>query len=137
MFADTCIQDINLVPDKRVFGEVIHVSLIQQEKISIVCIDCGLKNNQLRILCQLNAKATIVPWNHPVKQDEFDGLFLSSGPGDPQIQCSDTIVTIKSWINSETIKPIFGIALGHQLMALAVGMKIMKLKYGRRVHNQL
>ncbi|CAM4984383.1 unnamed protein product [Rotaria socialis] len=106
-------------------------------KISIVCIDCGLKNNQLRILCQLNAKVTIVPWNHPVKQDEFDGLFLSSGPGDPQIQCSDTIVTIKSWIDSETIKPIFGIALGHQLMALAVGMKIMKLKYGRRVHNQL
>ncbi|CAM4846398.1 unnamed protein product, partial [Rotaria magnacalcarata] len=105
-------------------------------KISIVCIDCGLKNNQLRILCQLNAKVTIVPWNHPVKQDEFDGLFLSSGPGDPQIQCSDTIVTIKSWIDSETIKPIFGIGLGHQLMALAVGMKITKLKYGHRGHNQ-
>jgi carbamoyl-phosphate synthase/aspartate carbamoyltransferase/dihydroorotase len=38
-------------------------------KISIACIDCGLKNNQLRILCQLGAKVTVFPWNHPVKQE--------------------------------------------------------------------
>ncbi|CAF2131067.1 unnamed protein product [Rotaria magnacalcarata] len=73
--------------------------------ISIVCIDCGLKNNQLRILCQLGAKVTVFPWNHPVKQDGFDGLFLSSGPGDPQTQCRETITIIKSGITSETIKP--------------------------------
>ncbi len=78
----------------------------------------------------------VFPWNHPVKQDgilrkteitvyiffffsEFDGLFLSSGPGDPQTQCPDTVATIKSWIDSETIKPVFGISLGHQVKILS------------------
>ncbi|CAF0953504.1 unnamed protein product [Rotaria sordida] len=83
-------------------------------KISIACINCGMKNNQLRILCQL----------------EFDGLFLSSDPGDPQTQYPETITIIESWITSETIKPVFGIGLEHQ--ALAAGMKIIKLKYGNR-----
>ncbi len=46
---------------------------------------------------------------------EFDGLFLSNGPGDPQTQCPETIATIKSWIKSEIIKPVFGICLGHQV----------------------
>jgi carbamoylphosphate synthase small subunit len=46
---------------------------------------------------------------------EFDGLFLSNGPGDPQTQCPETIATIKSWIQSKTIKPVFGICLGHQV----------------------
>ncbi|CAF0784945.1 unnamed protein product [Rotaria sordida] len=116
------------IPKPRVFNPT--------GKLSIACIDCGLKNNQLRILCQLGAKVTVFPWNHPVKQDEFDGLFLSNGPGDPQTQCPETIATIASWINSKTIKPVFGICLGHQLMALAAGMKTAKLKYGNRGHNQ-
>lgn len=68
---------------------------------------------------------------------EFDGLFLSNGPGDPQTQCPETIATIQSWINSENVKPVFGICLGHQLMALAAGMKTAKLKYGNRGHNQV
>ena len=46
---------------------------------------------------------------------EFDGLFLSNGPGDPETQCPGTIATIKSWIQSKTIKPVFGICLGHQV----------------------
>ncbi len=46
---------------------------------------------------------------------EFDGLFLSNGPGDPQTQCPETIATITSWIKSKTIKPVFGICLGHQV----------------------
>jgi hypothetical protein len=46
---------------------------------------------------------------------EFDGLFLSNGPGDPQTQCPETIATISSWINSKTVKPVFGICLGHQV----------------------
>ncbi|CAF0913217.1 unnamed protein product [Rotaria sordida] len=71
-------------------------------KISIACINCGMKNNQLRILCQL----------------EFDGLFLSSDPGDPQTQYPETITIIESWITSETIKPVFGIGLEHQVKIL-------------------
>ncbi len=46
---------------------------------------------------------------------EFDGLFLSNGPGDPQTQCPETIATITSWIQSKKIKPVFGICLGHQV----------------------
>ncbi|CAF4076286.1 unnamed protein product [Rotaria sp. Silwood1] len=65
-------------------------------KISIACINCGVKNNQLRILCQLGAKVTVFPWNYPVRQDEFDGLFLSSGPGNSQTQYPETITIIKS-----------------------------------------
>ncbi|CAF3158465.1 unnamed protein product [Rotaria sp. Silwood2] len=128
--------------DQNKTNLMIQVSIEKQRvfnptgKISIACIDCGLKNSQLRILCQLDAKVTVFPWNYSVKQDEFDGLFLSSGPGNPQTQCRDTIATIKSWIDSETIKPVFGISLGHQLMALAAGMKITKLKYGNRGYNQ-
>ncbi|CAF2528612.1 unnamed protein product [Rotaria sp. Silwood2] len=52
------------------------------EKISIICIDCGLKNHQLQILCQLDQK-------------KFDGLFLSNDPGDLQTQCPDTIKNYK------------------------------------------
>jgi len=51
----------------------------------------------------------------PVVFIEFDGLFLSNGPGDPQTQCPETIATIQSWINSENVKPVFGICLGHQV----------------------
>ncbi|CAF1505159.1 unnamed protein product [Rotaria sordida] len=85
---------------------------------------------------KLREHGTMIGKNYSVKQDEFDGLFLSSGPGNPQTQCRDTIATIKSWIDSETIKPVFGISLGHQLMALAAGMKITKLKYENRGYNQ-
>ena len=48
---------------------------------------------------------------------EFDGLFLSNGPGDHQSQCPETIQTITSWLQSKTVKPIFGICLGHQVRA--------------------
>lgn len=46
---------------------------------------------------------------------DFDALFLSNGPGDPQTQCPETIATISSWINSDKLKPVFGICLGHQV----------------------
>lgn len=49
---------------------------------------------------------------------EFDGLFLSNGPGDPQTQCPETIATIQSWINNENVKPVFGICLGHQVNSI-------------------
>ena len=65
--------------------------------------------------------------------EEFDGLFLTNGPGDPKM-CSITIENIKRSYNGN--KPIFGICLGNQLMALASGADTYKLKYGHRSHNQ-
>lgn len=69
----------------------------------------------------------MVPWNHPINPDDYDGLFLSNGPGDP-IMCEKTIANIKRVMNSNTIKPIFGICLGHQLLSVAAGCKTYKMK---------
>ena len=97
-------------------------------------MDCGLKFNQLRCLVSRGARVDVVPWNYDLGQANFDGLFLSNGPGDPQ-KCAETIINIKTLIEASA-KPIFGICLGHQLLALALGCKTYKMKYGNRGHNQ-
>ena len=97
-------------------------------------MDCGLKFNQLRCLVSRGARVDVVPWNYDLGQANFDGLFLSNGPGDPQ-KCAETIINIKTLIEASA-KPIFGICLGHQLLALALGCKTYKMKYANRGHNQ-
>ncbi|XP_055680705.1 CAD protein [Lutzomyia longipalpis] len=104
-------------------------------KIRICAIDCGLKFNQIRCLAKRGARVDVVPWNHPIDGKNFDGLFLSNGPGDPSM-CKETIENIRKFLNnSETVKPIFGICLGHQLLSLAIGCKTKKMKYGNRGVN--
>ena len=65
--------------------------------------------------------------------EDFDGVFVSNGPGDP-VRCEKTIAILKKAMSAK--KPIFGICLGSQLMALSIGAKTFKLKYGHRGHNQ-
>lgn len=102
----------------------------------ICAVDCGLKYNQIRCFLNRGARVDIVPWNHKLNIDEYDGLFLSNGPGNPQM-CLETIKNIKTVITeSNKIKPIFGICLGHQLLSLAIGCTSYKMKYGNRGHNQ-
>ena len=101
----------------------------------ILAVDCGLKFNQLRCLVGRGARVDVVPWNYDFKNETFDGLFLSNGPGDPQ-QCAETIANLKALLEAETSKPILGICLGHQLLAVALGCKTYKMKYGNRGHNQ-
>ncbi|XP_012282439.1 CAD protein [Orussus abietinus] len=101
----------------------------------ICVVDCGLKFNQLRCFLSRGARVDVVPWDHPLDVHEFDGLFLSNGPGDPSM-CEATIDHIRSVLTSGTKKPIFGICLGHQLLALAVGCSSYKMAYGNRGHNQ-
>jgi len=103
-------------------------------KYSIVAFDFGIKHNILRILESLGCKITVVPANtsaQDVLSFEPDGIFLSNGPGDPAA-VTYAIDTIRALINT---KPIFGICLGHQILALALGGKTYKLNFGHRGGN--
>jgi carbamoyl-phosphate synthase small subunit len=102
-------------------------------KCTIMLVDCGVKYNIIRNLLKRDTTIIRVPWDYDYQNDEYDGLFLTNGPGDPKM-CIKTIENIKRSFTGN--KPIFGICLGNQLMALASGANTYKLKYGHRSHNQ-
>ncbi len=100
---------------------------------TVVLVDCGVKHNILRCLLRRGVNVVRVPWNYDFSQIDYDGLFLSNGPGDPDL-CRETIKHIRRELSGD--RPIFGICLGSQLLAKAAGAKTYKLKYGHRGHNQ-
>lgn len=101
----------------------------EKGEFTIVAIDCGLKYNQLRCFIKRNAKVILVPWDHPIDPTQYDGLFISNGPGDPEM-CKKTVENLRTVLNNKNIvKPIFGICLGHQLLSTAVGCKTFKMRY--------
>ncbi|MFT7803066.1 CAD protein [Arapaima gigas] len=103
--------------------------------VRITALDCGIKYNQIRCLCTRGAQVTVVPWDYPLDPEDFDGLFISNGPGDP-LFCKESIENLRKVVCVENPKPLFGICLGHQLLSLAIGAKTYKMKYGNRGHNQ-
>lgn len=102
-------------------------------KYKILLVDCGVKYNIIRYLLERDTTVIRVPWDYDFTNEDYDGLFISNGPGDPK-QCGTTIKHLNMAFQQE--KPIFGICLGNQLMALAAGADTYKLKYGHRSHNQ-
>ncbi len=99
----------------------------------VVVADCGVKYNILRCLLRRGATVIRVPWDYDFSREDYDGLFLSNGPGDPS-QCGETIAHIAAALKDD--RPIMGICLGNQLLARAAGASTYKLKYGHRGHNQ-
>jgi len=106
------------------------------QKYTIIIIDCGIKNNIIRkFLSYPDLTLKVVPHNYTVKPGDGDGIFISNGPGDPQL-CHETINNLKEVLQFDPIIPIFGICLGNQLLGLATGCQTIKLKYGNRGVNQ-
>ena len=102
-------------------------------KKKVVLVDCGVKHNIIRCLLKRDVEVIRVPWDYDFNSLEFDGLFISNGPGDPNL-CDATVKNIQKAM--ETGKPIFGICMGNQLLSRAAGASVYKLKYGHRSHNQ-
>ena len=103
-------------------------------KYKIAAIDFGIKKNILRILSQLKCDIQVFPatvTSGEILNYNPDGIFLSNGPGDPEA-CTYAIQAVKQLLGE---KPIFGICLGHQILALALGAKTFKLKFGHRGCN--
>jgi len=101
----------------------------------VVAYDFGVKRNILRLFADLNCQVTVVPAQTPAEEVLAlapDGVFLSNGPGDPE-PCTYAIEAIKTIL--ETGLPVFGICLGHQLLALASGAKTAKMKFGHHGAN--
>ena len=104
------------------------------EKYHVVAIDCGMKENIVRSLLRRGCAVTIVPWDtkaEVIEEMHPDGIFLSNGPGDPT-DVPETIHTVRSLLGKY---PLFGICLGHQILALAYGARTYKLKFGHRGGN--
>lgn len=103
-------------------------------KYRIILIDYGVKNNILR--CLILRKCTIirVPWHYDFRQEEYDGILLSNGPGNPDMYKKQNITYLRYAIDGN--KPIFGICLGNLLLGIAAGVNTYKLKYGHRGYNK-
>ena len=101
----------------------------------VVLVDCGVKHNIIRCLVNRGVEVIRVPWDYDFTNVEYDGLFVSNGPGNPDY-CTITVENLKKAINNDNPKPIFGICMGNQLLSKAAGASTYKLKYGHRSHNQ-
>jgi carbamoyl-phosphate synthase small subunit len=112
-----------------------HVTPTAPAKFKVVAYDFGVKANILRMLVDRGCDVTVVPAQtsaEAVLAMNPDGIFLSNGPGDPE-PCTYAIDAIKQFLTTDI--PVFGICLGHQLLALASGAKTLKMKFGHHGAN--
>lgn len=127
-------EDPNL---RNLVSEVSCKKLFQtgKGKRTVILIDCGTKQNIIRELVKRGVKVMVVPWDYDFKKIKvkYHGVVVSNGPGDPKL-AGATINTVKSLMAKK--KPILGICLGNQILALAAGGDTYKLKFGHRGQNQ-
>jgi carbamoyl-phosphate synthase small subunit len=99
----------------------------------VVVIDCGCKLSIIRGLLARGLTVIRVPWDYDFLGEDFDAVLISNGPGDP-LMCTVTIAHVKRAMEQNI--PLFGICLGHQILALAAGATTYKMKFGHRSQNQ-
>jgi carbamoyl-phosphate synthase small subunit len=147
-----CLRDKGVVPGAIApngakpaeFGDFEHTHWVSEVSIKepkvygsgeklIIAVDCGMKENIMRNLLKFPVRVKRVPFDYDYTNEDYDGVFLSNGPGDPVV-CQETTRILQKAM--QKVKPIFGICLGTQLMALAVGAKTFKLPFGHRSQNQ-
>ncbi|XP_077304475.1 carbamoyl-phosphate synthase [ammonia], mitochondrial [Lithobates pipiens] len=103
--------------------------------VRIVAVDCGVKHNIIRQLVKRGAEVHLVPWNHDFSQMEYDGLLITSGPGNPEL-AKPLIQNLKKVFQSDRPEPMFGICKGNEIAALAAGGKTYRLPMANRGQNQ-
>lgn len=125
----------NLAAGVSVKEPIVYKPKNRSSKKKVLLIDCGVKNNIIRNFLNRGAEVIRVPHDYdPVESEyDFDGLFISNGPGDPKM-CKETIKNIRRSFKLNV--PVFGICLGSQIMALSGGADTYKLKFGHRSQNQ-
>jgi len=109
---------------------------LPEPKYEVVVLDYGIKRNILRALASIGAKATVVPADtsaEDILARNPDGILLSNGPGDPAATGEYAVPEIRKLVDSG--KPVFGICLGHQMLALALGAKTVKMEQGHHGAN--
>ena len=124
-------ESFDKVPESQAFA----VAAPASKKYHVVAYDCGVKESILAGLVRVGCDLTVVPWDTPaadVLAMEPDGVFLSNGPGDPDA-VTETYEQARELIGKV---PMFGICLGHQMISLASGGEMEKLKFGHRGGNQ-
>jgi carbamoyl-phosphate synthase small subunit len=117
------------------FGKPMRIMSRRIAPYHVVAYDFGVKRNILRLLSDLDCRLTVVPATTTAEEVlamSPDGVFLSNGPGDPE-PCDYAIEAIKEFLAKNV--PVFGICLGHQLLALAAGAKTVKMKFGHHGAN--
>ena len=123
------INKLNLVGEVSIKEPVEY----SRNKKRIILVDCGTKNNIIQAFLRRNITVLRVPYDYDFSKEKANGILISNGPGDPKI-CEATIENTRKAITAG--KPILGVCLGSQIMALAAGADTYKLKYGHRGHNQ-
>lgn len=125
-------------PNKEHLVKKVSVKQVKtygQGPLKIIAVDCGMKQNIINNFLNFPVTLKRVPFDYDYSNEEYDGLFISNGPGDPAL-CKETISILQKALKKHPNRPMFGICLGSQILGLAINAKTYKLPFGHRGQNQ-